>query len=694
MVPRKMKSMIFRIIPFLSLLILMSTFPNTGFAQDDDGEECELSTNKKAVKAYYSAIDKKKNSFKDRMNYFRIALELDPDFTIALWDKTFAQIKKSRSSHLPYQKTEGALKQVIEDCPNLHSAPYFFLGEINMNNGQFEEAAKYYDDFLHFSSDDDSKYERRFEEQIVTAKQNIKIAQFLAYQYANPHPFNPKKIVPLSQLDTDEYLPAISPDNEVMLYTRKMEVKNNSRDGIGASTDRIVEIERFSMSNFVNGEFVKGQAFGPPFNTDFRANYGGAAITTNNREIYYTECSPIQGKMNCDIYYSKYEYSSIDGEDESWHWTKPTSLGPNINTDKGWEAQPTISKDGKWLMYAVFKEGTRGIDLFQSKRQPNGSWGLGESMGEPINTAGHEKSPFFHSDAKTLYFSSKNGHMGMGGYDVFISRFEDGKWTLPLNLGYPLNTANDEHGYVVSLDGKTAYFGSATPFKEEKGKSIDIYSVDLPVKVRPERVMMVKGSVKTLKGAIPKDAKIEMRNTKTQEVETVAVDTMTGTFTAIVSIEDTADYMLTAKGEDLAFNNKLVKAPKPEESIKTEVKVEVQKAKLGQHITIENIHFKVNSADLSEDSRASLDALIGYMKSHLDFKVSIEGHTDNVGVAKVNLALSTDRAYSVLAYLQEKGVSSKRLKFKGWGPAKPIASNKSAQGRALNRRIEIVVLDM
>jgi outer membrane protein OmpA-like peptidoglycan-associated protein/tetratricopeptide (TPR) repeat protein len=672
------------IIPFLGM-------SGSVMAQDDD---CPLSENKKAVKAYEKAIDKKKYSYKERMIFFREALTLDEDFTVALWDKTFSQIKNSRSKQKPYQKTEDALKTVVEACPEIHSAAYFFLGEIYMNKDEFESAAKYYDQFMRFTSEDESKYERRYDEQMIIAKENFKLAQFLAYQYANPHPYNAKKIIPLSQDESDEYLPAISPDNEVMLFTRRVEVKQNMKESY-IKNDHIVKVERFSVSNLTNEAFVKGQAFGPPFNMNMKANYGGSAISANNREIYYTVCEPHQGKMNCDIYYSKYEYSAKNLESESdWHWTEPKNLGPNINTQEGWESQPTISKDGKWMMYAVFKEGTRGIDLFQSKRETDGSWGKGESMGEPINTAGHEKSPFFHSDDKTLYFASKNGHMGMGGYDVFVSRFVDGKWTIPLNLGYPLNTPEDEHGYVVSLDGKTAYFGSASPYNGGNAKSLDVYSVTLPKKIRPDKVMMVKGTVKTLKGKAPKDAKIELRNTKTQEVESVEVDTIDGTFTAIVNIEDTADYVMTAKGKDLAFNNKLIKAPKEGEPIKTKVDVKVQKSKMGQHITIENIHFATNSADLSTDSRASLDALIAYMKEHPTFKVSIEGHTDNVGDGKTNLALSTDRAYSVMAYLQENGVSHKSLKFKGWGSAKPITTNSSAQGRAKNRRIEIVVLSM
>lgn len=681
-----------RKLSFLILTLLLFGVVQFSFAQDFEDDDCGMSSNKKAVKEYQKAVDKKKYGFRERMNFYNLAIEIDPDFTLAIWNKNFAQIKDARGKHKPYQRTLSDLLTVVENCPQMHSAAYFFLGEIYMNDEEFENAAIYYDKFLHFRDEDDSKYERRYEEQVATAKTNLELAEFLTYHYANPLPFNPKKVVPLSTEDSDEYLPSISPDNEVMLYTRRITLTQNERETT-VKSNRIVQVERFSVSGFVNGEFGVGQAFGEPFNTNTQANYGGATISSDNKEIFFTVCEPVQGKMNCDIFYSRYEMTTeSEYEEKSRHWSKPVSLGPQINTEKGWEAQPTISKDGQWLMYAVFKEGTRGIDLFQSYRNADGTWTQGKSMGEPINTSGDEKSPFFHSDDKTLYFASREGHLGFGGYDVFMSRYVNEEWTTPVNLGYPLNTPANEHGYIVSLDGKTAYFGSSSPLHEGKGKSIDLYRVDLPEKIRPEKVLMVKGTVKTISNKVPKEATIELRNTKSQEVETFAVDTVDGSYTAIVNVEDSADYMITAKGKDLAFNNKLIKAPKKKDPIKTKVNIEVEKSKVGQHITIENIHFSINSAHLSDDSRASLDALIVYMLEHPSFRVSIDGHTDNKGESKANLALSTDRAYSVMAYLQEKGIKANRLKFKGWGPTKPIASNTTEYGRALNRRIEIVVL--
>lgn len=671
----------------ISLLVGVCVFVNVAAAQDD----CGMSDNKKAIKAYQKAIDKKKYGYGERLSFFNEALSLDEDFTRARWEKTFIRIKKARGSQKPYNATLKDLLSVAENCPDIHSALYFFIGEIYMSSGDFENAANYYQRFISFESDDDSKFERRYDEQLATATETAPYAKFLAEQYGNPHPFNAVKVSPLSSAESDEYLPAISPDNDVLLFTRKTEVKTTGRESF-IKSDYATFIERFSIANFTNGQFDAGIALDKPFNKMDDANYGGACLTTDNKTIYFTQCEPYQGKMNCDIYVSHYQELETEDGSTYWGWSEPENLGPNINTDDGWESQPTVSKDGKWLMYAVFKKGTRGIDIYQSTLMPNGEWGQGEPLGEVINTAGHEKSPFFHSDNKTLYFASKDGHMGMGGYDVFMSKYKDGKWTEPKNLGYPLNTPDDEHGYVVSLDGKTAYFSSQFPFNGSKSKTLDVYQVTLPPPVRPNRVLMVKGQVKTINGLTPKNAKVELRNTKTQEVETVDIDEKSGDFVAIVDVEDSADYVLTAKGEDLAFNNQLIKAPKEDEPVKAQVKVVTQKSKAGQHITIENINFSTNSADLTKDSRASLDALVQYMREYPSYKISVEGHTDNVGDDRANMALSADRAYSVMAYLQEQGVAAARLKFKGWGETKPKASNASASGRAQNRRIEIVVL--
>lgn len=654
-------------------------------------DECGMSDNKKAVKAYEKATDKKKYGYGERLTFFNEALSIDPDFTRARWDKTFIRIKKARGSQKPYQAALNDLLQVAANCPNVHSALYFFIAEIYMNSGDYANAAEYYTQFMAFESDDDKKFERRYDEQLLTASETAPRAKFLAEQYANPHPFNAKKLVPLSSAESDEYLPAISPDNEVLLFTRKSEVQTTGRE-TSIKSDFTPFIERFSIAHYSGNGFDQGEALEQPFNKMTDANYGGACLTTDNKTIYFTQCEPYQGKMNCDIFVSHYKQLQSDDGNTYWGWTEPENLGPNINTDDGWESQPTVSKDGKWLMYSVIKKGTRGIDIYQSSLMPNGQWGPGESLGEPINTAGHEKSPFFHSDNKTLYFASKNGHMGLGGYDVFMSKFKDGEWSTPQNLGYPLNTPDDEHGYIVSLDGKTAYFSSQFPYNGAKSKTLDMYQVILPPPVRPNKVLMVKGQVKTVKGLTPKNAKIELRNTKTQEVETVEINQSTGAFVAIVDVEDSADYVLTAKGEDLAFNTKLIKAPKENEPIKAQVNVITQKSKTGQHITIENIHFSTNSADLTQDSKASLDALVQYMKEYPNYKISVEGHTDNVGDDKTNMALSADRAFSVMAYLQEQGVVANRLKFKGWGETKPKASNSTASGRAKNRRIEIVVL--
>ncbi len=678
------------------LWMMLVVFPfGAAVAQDEDSEACEMTTNKKALKLYEKGIDRKKYNYQERVTFLREAVETDEDFTLALWKLTQMRVKDAILRRKPYLNQEDELLDVVENCPEVHSAPYFYLAEIYMQRGDFQQAYEFYNKFLDFASDDDSKFDRKYDEQLEKAQANVKISKFLADQYANPQVFNPVKLLPVSTDEADEYLPFLSPDNKYLYFTRRFKERENSRETY-IKSDRISYVERFSVATAEDGRFDKGEALPAPFNADKKNNYGGATLTQDNKEMYFTMCEQRGDYINCDIFYTQYVFSAEKpDEDPYWHWTDPERLDERINTEDGWESQPTISKDGKWLMFATIRQGTRGIDIYQAFRNEDGEFSQAASIGKPVNTAGNDKSPFFHSDSRTLYFAS-DGHLGLGGYDVFLSKLQDDStWSEPRNLGYPINSDYDEHGYVVSLDGKTAYFGSASPYGDKKNKTLDIYHFDLPENVRPDKVLLVQGDVKTVDGEVPADAVVELRNTKTLKLETVKVDRITGSYSAIVNIRDSADYMMTVKGTNVAFNNTLIEVPVEEEApIVQKIDVAVKELKKGAHITIDNVHFKTNSSELSEKSRASLNALVAYLKENPEVHISIEGHTDNVGEAKANMALSADRAYSVLSYIQHKGIDSSRLRFKGWGETRPIAPNDTPEGRAMNRRIEIVILDL
>jgi len=653
-------------------------------------EECPLPDNKKAVKYWEGGIDRKKNKKAERIALLQKAIEAEPEFPQALWAYAEISIKDARrKAKLPFG-VEDELKTVIAKCPNLHSSPYFYLGEIAFANKQYGEAAQYYEQFINFRSDDDKKFDRKHDELFIQAREKQPLSAFFHEEYSNPKPFNPVLVSPVSTSGSDEYLPLISPDNELLFFTRRDVLKQNPR-ATSVSSNVVNYEERFSSSPLADGRLTnKGEPLPPPFNTNKKYNYGGACVSIQNDELFVTICQNEAGRTNCDIFSAKRKYgvNSSTGRKE-YYWDELKPLGSEVNT-LGWEAQPSLSRDGKMLLFATMREGeTEGIDIYQSNRNPDGSWSQAKSIGAPINTKSHEKTPFFHSDSRTLYFSSK-GHLNFGGYDVFKAKLKpDGTWTEPMNLGYPINTESDQHGYVVSTDGLKVYYAS----KEANGKKTDkvnIYQFKLYKEARPEKVIMLKGKVATTAGKVPKDAKLEVRNSKTDEVESFNVDTVDGSYTAIVTVEEKSDFVVSVSGKDVAFNNMEVSGS--DTSTYRSLDVPVEKAEVGKPYAIENIRFKSNSAELLTQSRVILETFAAYLRNNPTVRVSIEGHTDNIGDPQANLTLSTERAYSVLAYLQDHGVHGKRLAFKGWGDKKPIASNQTAEGRAKNRRTEFVML--
>ena len=311
----------------------------------------------------------------------------------------------------------------------------------------------------------------RFKEEAAFTLENAKI---LAKIMRDTVPYNPEIVEGIST-EADEYLPLISPDQELALYTRR-----GLRDEYGVVNKKS---EDFVFSEGNMDGFDEGKEMSYPFNQN--NNEGGASITIDNKILYFTICSQFYSSYNnCDIYYVEKQ------ENGNWSDLKPMKT---INNPKSWESQPSISSDGNSLVFASDRRGGfGGIDLYVVKKDKFGYWGAPQNMGDVINSKLNEKTPFFHVDGETMYYASQK-FPSLGGYDMFISRLgEDGNWKEPQNLGYPINSENDEVGMFVTTDGKTAYFCSN---KLDGVGGWDLYSFDLYEKVKPERVLFLKGDI-------------------------------------------------------------------------------------------------------------------------------------------------------------------------------------------------------
>jgi outer membrane protein OmpA-like peptidoglycan-associated protein len=439
-------------------------------------------------------------------------------------------------------------------------------------------------------------------------------------------------------------------------------------------------IEELSYAEKSRSEnFKTPRALPPPFNMG--DNYGGASLTADNKEMFITICKPgLNGYNNCDIY----KISRRNGM-----WGELENLGPNINTEDGWESQPSISADGQTLFFATARANSKKMDIYYSNRNADGTWQAAKAVENGINTEGNEKSPFIHSDSQTLYFSS-DGHTGVGGFDIFYTRQDEKKqWIKPKNLGIPINTEKDEAGFFVSTDGKTGYFSSN--FIKGAG-GWDIFQFDLYEKARPQNIVFLKGTVKDPSGSEIKNATVELKNTETKETIEVKVDSIDGKYVAVMAVKKPADLVLTVKEPGKVPQIKLI--PKEIEQGKPiKIENEIKPPKKGETYTINDIKYKSNSSELTTESKFVLDEFALYLKSNTKIKIQIQGHTDDVGDDKNNMALSSDRAFTVMQYLQNTGIEGKRLSFMGFGETKPLLPNTSDENRAKNRRTEFIILD-
>lgn len=598
-----------------------------------------------------------------------------------------------------FKKAEEMFLETIERCPDYHADCYYLLGVINYTQQDKPAAIKWFKQFLAFKSSDVKRYPDDFTKKESDVKEVLADLEHENKIKTEEVPFEPS-IVPNVSSSTHEYFPMISPDNEVMYYTRVVD-RNTLGDGQIFKSGNIREEFYFSKRPDIQSLFDNGNPESAPFNDGSVESYGAATLAVDNKEMIFCACKTEmvntsygpQKYKNCDLYSTTYQ----TGDDGKIHWTPFINLGPAINSPDGWEGQPSLSADGKTLYYTAYRPTTRNNDIFVAKRKSDGSWGEAVPF-EHVNTDGKDKSPFLHQDSETLYFVSQvsDTRKGVGGLDIFYIRKDDkGNWTEPKNIGYPINSEADELGIFVSIDGEIAYYSSS-----ERG-DWNIYSFELYEEARPQSVAIVKGDLKDENGEPVKDATIEIAYEGSDEVTEVKVNGDDGKFAAIVKTSKPQDVMVTVKKEGSAFDSKVIAKEEIKEmkqdpkNVKIEgTELNVKELKVGEAYTINDILYATNSYELNQRSKFILKGFARFLKENPTISVLIQGHTDDVGDDNKNMALSDNRAKGVKDYLVSQGVKASRLKSKGYGETEPKVPNSSASNRAKNRRTDFVIEGM
>ena len=614
-------------------------------------QECypEKNKDKKLVKkiekliekrSYYDAIDALQNT-----NQAAVFFELKAEI---LW----------RSGDFFNAETQ-ALK-AIELCTDNFPKAYYFLGEIAYKRKDYVNADIYLKKAINLQIGDP------YYSDAIMLYENAKI---LAQIINNPVKFNPQIVKGVSTQD-DEYLPIISPDQELSFFTRRSD--KMSLQDITTTT-----IEEFVFSKKINGDFEVGQALTYPFNLE--SNEGGASITIDNKILYYTKCiRDNKGYNNCDIYYVNRQNGA---------WSNVQEFPKSISKIDSWESQPTVSSDGKTIIFSSDRSGGYGkMDLYEISKV-NDTWTSPKNLGSTINSNENEKSPYLHTDGKTLFFASTN-FPSLGGFDIFYSRKDSlGNWQKPINIGYPINTVADEISLFVSTDGNQAYFAS----NNLNGiGGWDIYSFGLYEGAKPERVLFLKGDLLDENKQIIEDVELEIKNLTTQEITTIKVDA--GTYVSSLTLAKDDDVLITIKKEGFAFNSTYISTEDTSFNSPSALNFEMQSLEQGKSFSIENIYFDNNSYELKRATNEILIEFAKYLEVNNTLIIEINGFTDNVGNQADNQLLSENRAKAVRDLILLQGISEKRVFYNGFGESSPITSNDTEKGRGQNRRTEFKII--
>ena len=494
---------------------------------------------------------------------------------------------------------------------------------------------------------------------------------------AHPVPFKIKNMGPNINTKYDDYWPSITADEGWFSTTVKLgKLEGQSDFGRGVHEDIFI-------SKKVDGVWQPTKNAGNALNT--MGNEGAQSFSLDSRYLFFVACDRQAGLGGCDIYYS------IRMGDV---WSEAINPGAPLNT-KHWETYPSLSPTGDELYFASNRPGGVGkSDIWKSKVTilENGMLNFSEpvNLGPKVNSPEDELSPFIHADNHTLYYSSK-GMKGLGGYDVFVTYKDSlGEWSEPKNIGYPLNTCKDEIGFVVNAYGDKAYFSSDG--QEKNGQGRDIYEVSLTdTNLRPvKRMKYAKGKIVDAETLDPLQAQIDVFSIKSNETVFRSLsDKKDGSF--VVCAPEGEDFGVNASKKGYLFYSDYFT---PQDSFLFDLKtgIPLEKIEIGKSVILKNIFFDFDEYTLKKESYLELDRLVFFMQQNPKVRIRLDGHTDDKGSHEYNMALSERRAKTTLDYLVSKGITKNRLEHKGYGKTVPIADNTTDEGRALNRRTEIVII--
>lgn len=622
---------------------------------------------------------------------------------------SFSTSGQSKSAIAQFQKAKEAFKQndadkgwvhlekAIKKGGNTYYQPLIFAGDRRFKEGDIFQAIEYYDKALqiqelssiHLKKSIVYKYAGEFDLAIDSYQLYMKNARmskerfraselalenliFTKRKYEEYMALGaPLEVVKLVFSDEKmEYAPSPTGDDRKLLFTARM-VQN------GAPTDENLFVaERLGAGWESRSKPVLGRV-----NT--RVNEGASSISADGEYMVFTACNRPDGVGKCDLYYSYFD--PVKG------WGFPELLPGKINT-KRWESQPTLGPDGTTLYFVRGSNNqSDDLDIMVAYKDDEGNWSTVEKLPSEVNSSGRERSPFIHFDGTTLYFVSERSP-SIGGSDFFmVKRLSDSTWSAPENLGFPLNSFGDEFSLVVNAAGTHGYLSS------NRGKDIipnldamaemDLYEFVLPEKMKPEQrlfkdFVVVHSVTQTPLGL----ANVKIKSLDEKEVYAGTSSKNTG---LVRAMHDGAnDLRISAYKKGFLPYSAVVSKDDLMDAT-TIYELPLTPLKSADSFVLRNLLFDTDKSELLAAGEQELRLLKKLLIDNPSLNATIVGHTDNQGGRSYNQKLSEDRATAVLEWLIDSGIESGRLNAQGEGMDKPVATNDTEEGRALNRRTEV-----
>ncbi|MGL4364024.1 MAG: OmpA family protein [Bacteroidales bacterium] len=576
----------------------------------------------------------------------------------------------------------------IKTTPELYARAYRCFGDVCHLTYQFDKAIEYYKRYLEYDSSEQLHIQKKIAE-CNAAKELVN----------NPVPVVIHNVGQSVNSGYGEYSPVVNADGSVLYFT-----SNRPNAAEDFDEDLGAYFENIYVAYKNGGLWGRATDIGEPINSASNDAVVGISVDAEILLLFLPENGGDIG------------YALRNGME----WGRKISFGPNVNSPH-FEGSASLSSDGSTLYFVSNRANPESPrkDIYYSKRGQNGEWQTPINIGTPVNSEFDESSVCIHPNGTTLFFSS-NGHKTMGGYDIFRTDYVNGEWTVPENIGYPVNTPDDDMFFQITASNRFAFFSSVRAdglgdndiyrviFLGNNKQPLNTYEekfiaylqkpqgdavVERKVEETSVAVTLLKGIVRDEQTQEPLLATIEVvDNMLGESVASFSTNASTGAY--LVSLPSGKNYGIVVRADDYLFYSQNVDIRNEAEYQEIYKDIDLTKIAVGAKVVLRNIFFETGKSDLANESYLELARVGQMLVDNTKLRLEISGHTDNVGSAVSNKKLSEARAKTVVKFFVDNGIEPERVVPVGYGFDKPIASNKTANGRAQNRRTEFSILGL